>query len=142
VPYKGGAPAILAVVGGEVASVFLDYVSLKPHVESGKIRLLATTGTQRSPLTPDVPTLSELGFNGFESYGWGALFAPSKTPAPVIAQLHAEVLKALRHPSVISKFQGFGFEVGGTTQPQFAAQFRSDYDRWTSLISKVGVRLD
>lgn len=142
VPYKGGAPAVLAVVGGEVASVFLDYVSLKPHVEAGKIRLLATTGTARSPLTPEVPTLSELGYKGFESYGWGALFVPAKTPPAVVAQLHAEVAKALAQPDVVAKFSGFGFEIGGTPQAQFAAQYRRDYDRWVGLIRKAGVKLD
>ncbi len=142
VPYKGGAPAVLAVVGGEVASVFLDYVSLKPHVESGKLRLLASTGTRRSPLTPDVPTLLEAGFPGFESYGWGALFAPAKTPMGIIAQLHDEINKALRHPDVVAKFQGFGFEMGGTPQAQFATQFKGDHDRWTNLIRKAGVKLD
>jgi len=139
---QGGAPAVVAVVGGEVASVFLDYVSLKPHVESGKLRLLASTGTGRSPLTPDVPTLSEAGFAGFESYGWGALFAPARTPMSVVAQLHDEVTKALRHPDVLAKFQGFGFEIGGTPQPQFAAQFRADHERWTTLIRKADVKLD
>lgn len=142
VPYKGGAPAVMAVVGGEVASVFLDYVSLKPHVESGKVRLLGTTGTARSPLTPDVPTLSELGYKGFESYGWGAVFVPAKTPPAVVARLHAEVVKALAHPDVMAKFAGFGFEIGGTAQAQFATQYRGDYDRWTTLIRKAGVKLD
>jgi len=142
IPYKGGAPAIVAVAGGEVASVFLDYVSIRPHVESGRVRLLATTGTNRSPLTPDVPTLTEMGYAGFESYGWGALFLPSKTPTEVVNRLHAEVVKALAQPDVITKFKGFGFEIGGTPQAQFATTFRGDYDRWVSLIRKVGVRLD
>lgn len=142
VPYKGGAPAVVALVGGEVASVFLDYVSLKPHVESGKVRLLATTGTARSPLTPQVPTLSELGYKGFESYGWGAVFVPARTPPAIVAQLHAEVVKALAHPDVAARFAGFGFEMGGTPQPQFAAQYRADYERWTTLIRKAGVKLE
>lgn len=142
IPYKGGAPAIIAVAGGEVASVFLDFVSIRPHIESGKVRLLATTGTNRSPLTPDVPTLSELGYTGFESYGWGSLFLPAKTPADIVNRLHAEIVKALAQPDVIAKFKGFGFEIGGTPQPQFATQFRGDYDRWVTLIRKVGVKLD
>ena len=80
VPYKGGAPAVIALVGGEISAVMLDLVSLKPHVASGKVRLLASTGTRRSALTPEVPTLSELGYAGFESYGWGAMFLPARTP--------------------------------------------------------------
>lgn len=142
VPYKGGAPATVALVGGEVSSAFTDYVSLKPHVASGKVRLLAVTGTRRPALTPDVPTFAELGYKGFETYGWGALFVPAKTPADVVQRIHAEVAAALKAPDVVAKFNDFGFELGGTPQPQFAAQVQTDYVRWTTLIKQAGVKLD
>ena len=142
VPYKGGAPATMALVGGEVSGLFIDYVSLKPYVTDGKVRLLAVTGTKRSALTPDVPTLSELGYPGFESYGWGGLFLPSKTPPDIVARLHAEVDKALQQPDLIAKFKDMGFEMGGTSQAQFAAQVVGDHGRWTRLIKRAGVALD
>ena len=142
VPYKGGAPAVLAVVAGEVSAVMLDLVSLKPHVASGKVRLLGSTGTKRSPLTPDVPTLSEQGYPGFESYGWGAMFVPSKTPPEIVQRLEAEIGKVLQQPDVIAKFKDMGFEIGGTPQAQFAAQVAGDLDRWVRLIKKAGVTLD
>ncbi len=142
VPYKGGAPAMVALVSGEVSAAFADYVSLRPHVASGKVRLLAVTGTQRPALTPDVPTLTELGFKGFEAYGWGALFVPAKTPADAVQRLHAEVTAALKAPDVVAKFSEVGFELGGTPQPQFAAQVQTDYVRWTTLIKQAGVKLD
>ena len=142
VPYKGGAPATMALVGGEVSGLFIDYVSLKPYVADGKVRLLGVTGTKRSPLTPDVPTLSEQGYAGFESYGWGALFLPSKTPPEVVARLFAEIGKALQQPDVIGKFKDMGFEIGGTPPAQFATQVQGDYGRWTRLIKQAGVSLD
>ena len=142
VPYKGGAPAVLAVVAGEVSAVMLDLVSLKPHVASGKVRLLGSTGTRRSPLTPDVPTLLEQGYQGFESYGWGAMFLPSKTPADIVQRLETEIGKVLQQPDVVAKFKDMGFEIGGTPQAQFATQVAGDLDRWVRLIKKAGVTLD
>ena len=142
VPYKGGAPATMALVGGEVSGLFIDYVSLKPYVADGKVRLLAVTGTKRSPLTPEVPTLSELGYAGFESYGWGALFLPGKTPPDIVARLYAEVAKVLQQPDVVGKFKDMGFEIGGTAPAQFATQVVGDYGRWTRLIKSAGVSLD
>ncbi len=131
VPYKGGAPAVLALVSGEISAVMLDLVSL-----------LASTGTKRSALTPEVPTLSELGYPGFESYGWGAMFLPSKTPAEIVQRLESEIGKVLQQPDVIAKFKDMGFEIGGTPQAQFATQVVGDHDRWTRLIKKAGVTLD
>lgn len=142
VPYKGGAPAMVALISGEVNTAFADYVSLKPHVASGKVRLLGATGTKRSALTPDVPTFSELGFKGFESYGWGALFLPAKAPADVLQKLHAAVAAALKEPDVMAKFGEVGFELGGTSQADFTKTLQADYTRWTTLIKKVGVKLD
>ena len=142
VPYKGGAPATVALIAGEVSAVFIDFVSLKPYVADGRARLLAVTGTNRSPLTPDVPTLAELGYAGFESYGWGGLFLPAKTAPEVVARLHVEVLKALQQPDVVDKFKNMGFEIGGNPQAQFAAQVLADHARWTQLIQRAGVSLD
>ncbi len=142
VPYKGGAPAMVALVAGEISAVMLDFVSLKPYVANGKVRLLAVTGTKRSPLTPEVPTLSELGYAGFESYGWGGLFVPAKTPPEVVQRLETEIGKVLQQPDVVTRFKDMGFEIGGTPQAQFARQVAGDYDRWTRLIKRAGVSLD
>ena len=142
VPYKGGAPAMVALISGEINAAFADYVSLKPHVAAGKVRLLAVTGTQRPALTPDVPTFTELGYKGFESYGWGALFLPAKTPADAVQKLHAAVVDAIHAPDVAAKFSEVGFELGGTPQADFAKTLQADYTRWTTLIKQVGVKLD
>ncbi|MEO7242355.1 MAG: tripartite tricarboxylate transporter substrate binding protein [Variovorax sp.] len=142
VPYKGGAPAMTALIGGEIDSGFFDFVSLRPFVEAGKVRLLAVTGTKRHALTPSVPTMSELGYPGFESYGWGALFVPSKTPPEIVQRLEIEIVKALQSPEVSAKFKAAGFELGGTPQAQFAAQYKADQARWAALIKRSATKLD
>lgn len=142
VPYKGGAPAMVALVGGEVSSIFIDYATIKPFLPDGKVRMLAVTGTKRSPLTPDVPTLYELGFNGFEAYGWGALFLPAKTPTEIVAKLYSEVHKVLQQPDMIASMKNMAFEMGGTPQAEFAALVHTDHDKWAQLIKRSGVTLD
>ncbi|MDO8772324.1 MAG: tripartite tricarboxylate transporter substrate binding protein [Burkholderiaceae bacterium] len=142
VPYKGSSPATLALMAGEVSSVFMDYVTLQSQMGSGKVRLLAVTGSRRSPLTPEVPTLAELGYPGFEASVWSALFVPSKTPREIVTRLETETRKILAQPDVVAKWRELGYESGGMPQAQFAAQVRSDYARWGALIKKTGVKLD
>ena len=142
VPFKGSTPATLALVGGEINTVFLDYVTLKPHVDSGKVRLLAVTGTRRSPMTPDVPTLAELGYPGFETNVWGGLFVSSKTPPEIVERLNAHSRAILAQPELSAKWRELGYEVGGLPQAQFAALVRAEYDRWGGMIRKAGVKLD
>ena len=142
VPYKGSAPAMQALLSGEIASVFLDYVTLKSQVQAGKVRLLAVTGTERSPITPAVPTLAELGYPGFESATWAGLFVPSKTPRDIVQRLETEVRKIAAQPDTIARFRDLGYEPGGTPQAQFAAQVRSDHARWGALIRKAGAKLE
>jgi len=142
VAYKGSTPATLALMAGEISAVFLDIVTLKPQLASGKVRLLASTGAKRSPLTPDVPTLAESGYAGFDTASWAALFVPSKVPADVLARLETETRKILAQPEVITKWRELGFEPGGQPPAQFAAQMRADSVRWGGLIKKAGVKLD
>lgn len=142
VPYKGGAPAMVALVGGEVSSIFIDYATIKPFLADGKVRMLAVTGTKRSPLTPEVPTLSELGFSGFEAYGWGALFLPARTPNDIVAKLYSEVQKVLQQPDMIASMNNMAFEMGGTPQAEFTTLVRTDHDKWARLIKASGVSLD
>lgn len=142
VPYKGSSPAMLALLSGEITAVFLDYVTLKPQLDAGKVRLLAVTGTARSPLTPQVPTLAELGYPGFEPAVWGGIFLPGRTPPEIVKRLEAEIQKITQQPDFLARIRELGYEPGGTPQPQFAAQVRADHARWGALIKKAGVRLD
>lgn len=142
VPYKGSAPAMLALLSGEVASVFLDYVTIKSQVAAGKVRLLAVTGTQRSPITPAVPTLAELGYPGFEASTWAGLFVPGKTPREVVQRLEAAVRKIVVDPDYLTRIRELGYEPGGLPQAQFVAQVRSEHARWGTLIKRAGVKLE
>jgi len=142
IPYKGAAPATQALLAGEVASVFLDYITLKPHVDAGKVRLLAVTGTERSPQTPTVPTLAELGYAGFDSGSWAGLFVPARTPAPVLKRLEDALARVLTDPEYLDTMTGYGYKIDVLTQPKFAAMVRSEYTRWNDLIKKAGIKLE
>ena len=142
IPYKGSAPAMQALLAGEIASVFLDYVTLKAQVQAGKVRLLAVTGTQRSPVTPQVPTLAELGYPGFEAATWAGIFVPARTPREVVTRLETELRKVIANPDYQTRVRELGYEPGGTPQAQFAAQVKADHARWGGLIRKAGVKLD
>lgn len=142
VPYKGAAPVVMALLAGEVQASFVDYATLKAHLASGKLRALAISDTKRSPLTPEVPTFTELGLAGFEAVSWIALFAPAKTPPEIVNKLAAEVGKAVKQPDIATKFQELGFEMGGKSPAQFGTQVAADLDRWAALIKAAGVKLD
>jgi tripartite-type tricarboxylate transporter receptor subunit TctC len=142
VPYKGSAPAMTALLGGEVASVFLDYVTLRSQVEAGKVRLIAVTGTQRTPITPEVPTLAEQGYPGFDAQTWAGLFVPAKTPPEIVQRIEREVRAIVAQPDYIAKVRELGYVPGGLTQAQFAAQVRQDHASWGALIRKTGFKLD
>ena len=142
VPYKGSAPAMLALAGGETAFMLVDYITLRPHVESGSVRIMASTGVRRHKLTPDVPTLAELGYPGFESVGWAGFFAPKGTPNEVVAKLEAVIAEITREPQVIEKMASLGFEPGGKPQAEFAREVQSDVERWRRTIQAIGFKAD
>jgi tripartite-type tricarboxylate transporter receptor subunit TctC len=140
VPYKGSAPGTLALANGEIAFMLADYITLRPHAESGRIRILASTGTRRHRLTPDVPTLAELGHAGFESVGWGAFFAPRGTPAGIVARLETAIAAVTREPQVVEKMTSLGYEPGGKPQGEFAREVQADAERWRRTIQTVGFK--
>lgn len=142
VPYKGGAPAVLALMTGEIAMMFSDYVTLQPHLASGKVKIIAVTGQRRSRLTPQVPTMAELGYTGFEAVGWGGVFATAKTPSQTVQQLAMAISAAVRDPVVSAKLSEMGYEPGGMPTAEFASQVQSDHALWTGLVRRAGARLD
>ena len=140
--YKGAAPATQALLTGEISAAILDMVTLKPHLASGKIRLLAVTGTGRSNHAPEVPTFLEQGFAGFESNTWGGLFVPQATPQAIVQQLASTVAQLLKDPAVGGRYLTLGYDVGTLTQPQFAARVASDRDKWAVLVKKAGIKAE
>ena len=141
VPYRGGTPAATAAVAGEVQA-FMSGASLVAQMKSGKLRGLASTGTERSPLYPDLPAIGEF-YPGYELKVWFSLFVPVGTPEPVITRLRSEVNKVLAEPEVRDKLRNAGgLQPYITTQQQFAEQLRSDYEKYGKLIKEIGIKAD
>ncbi|HSW19193.1 MAG TPA: tripartite tricarboxylate transporter substrate binding protein [Ramlibacter sp.] len=140
VPYKGSAPVVMALVGGEVQSAFSDYATMKPYIESGKLRLLAVS-KQYAP-TPNVPTFASLGYPNLTSYSWIGMFAPAGTPNAIVQQLAADIARITRLPDVAAKLTDLGLDTGGMPQEQFAAMVAADSKRWAEIIRKAGIKAE
>lgn len=143
VPYKGGAQAIVDVVGGQVKIGLLGMASALPHIRAGRLKALAITGHERSPLLPDVPTVAEAALPGFEMVQWQGLVAPAGTPAAVLAQLHAAALKAMKTPDVVDKLATIGMDHATSTSPREFAQFIArETARWPALFKAAGIEAE
>lgn len=137
VPYKGGAPAMQDVMGGQIACYMATMGEALPHIRSGRLRALATSGPRRSALLPEVPTLKESGYN-VEAQGWFGFFLPARTPAPVVNGLSAAIAQALAEPKVAAELARLGYETAPNTPESFAAQVRADYERWGPVAKASG----
>ncbi|MDN8613273.1 tripartite tricarboxylate transporter substrate binding protein [Variovorax ginsengisoli] len=142
VPYRGSAPAVSDLLGGQIAIMFDNMPSAIPHVKGGKLRALAVTTAKRSPALPDVPTIAEAGVPGYEATSWFGLLAPAGTPAPVVAKLNASILKALADPEVKKKLAEQGAEPHGEKPEQFAAFIESETLKWGKVVKESGASLD
>jgi tripartite-type tricarboxylate transporter receptor subunit TctC len=142
VPYKGNAPALVDLLGGQVTMMFDTVNTAMPHVKAGKLRLLATTTAQRSSMAPDVPTMIESGLPGFEVSAWYAVLAPAKTPRDVIARLNAEINKALADPEMKTRFAAQGVEFVGGPPEQAETFIRNEGARWQKIIKAAGMKAD
>lgn len=142
VPYKGGAPAITDTIGGQVALVAVNALEVQPHVKAGRLKVLAVMSPTRSPALPDVPTIAESGFPGFEASVWYGFMAPAATPKPVIERLHAEVQKALVTPEVRERMAAVGGEAVPASIADFAALIRADRLRYDKLVREAKIKPD
>jgi tripartite-type tricarboxylate transporter receptor subunit TctC len=142
VPYKGGAPAMQDLLGGQVDATFMNVNTAVPHIKSGKLRALAITSTKRSPVLPEVPTMDESGIKNFSVYSWQAVAAPHGLPAPIKAKLHAALVAALNDPQVKPKLLEVGFEVVANTPEQFSAFQASEFARWKKVIEAGKITAD
>ncbi|CAD5109509.1 Bug family tripartite tricarboxylate transporter substrate binding protein [Zestomonas carbonaria] len=142
VPYKGSAPAITALLGGEV-DVSVDTLTiLAPQISAGKVRGLALTSAQRSPLLPDVPTAAEAGLPGLETSGWFGIVLPAKTPEAIVERLNGEIGKIARSPLTAERFEQNGITVEYTTPEAFAEIIRNDRARWGEVAKASGARIE
>jgi tripartite-type tricarboxylate transporter receptor subunit TctC len=134
VPYKGGAPLVTDLLGGQVDASFTNINAVITHVQSGKLRALAVTGSQRSPLLPQVPTLAESGVKGADVYSWQAVAGPKGLPEDVRTKLHAAIIAALNDPQVKANLTALGFEIVGNTPEQFVRYQAEEWARWKKVI--------
>ena len=141
VPYRGTTAFMPDLLANRVNMSFANIVNVLPLVREGKLRALAITSIKRSALAPDLPTMAESGFPGFEAVPWFGLLAPSGTPKDVLDQLHAETVKALAMPDVRRKFDELGLDPVGNTPAEFAAIISKETPEWAKLIKDAGIKL-
>jgi tripartite-type tricarboxylate transporter receptor subunit TctC len=140
VPYKGGGPAMQGMLGGQVTSIFATPVSSGGQVKAGKVRAIATTGPKRAALLPDVPTVAESGYPGFEAMNWYAFLAPAKTPKDVVARLNSELVKALKDPAVVDLLNKQGLEPSPSSPAELASYMQREYETWGKVVKQAGIK--
>ena len=142
VPYKGTPAGMLDLLGGRLSTLFGITSVVLPQARADKVRALAVTSLQRAASAPELPTMAESGFAGFEATSWFALLGPAGTPAPVVRKLHGETIKALAAPDLRTKFGELGMDIVGSSPEQLAAIIRKDIPKWAKVIKDSGAKLD
>jgi tripartite-type tricarboxylate transporter receptor subunit TctC len=142
IPYKGGAPAINDLLGGQVDFSFQNVNAVLQHIRAGKLHAIAVTGDKRSPVLPDVPTLAEVGVKGAEVYSWQGMAAPRGLPADVKARLSRAAIDAIRDPAIAKRFTDQGLEIVGSTPADFTAFQARENVRWKALIQTRRISID
>jgi len=142
VPYKGGAPAIIAALGGEISTVVAFPLAALPHVKSGRLKALAVTGKKRSKALPEVPTVAESGVSGYEFWSWMGLSVPKGTPDAAIQKIHAAGSAALKDKDVAEKLSAGMTEPVGAGPKEFGDLIQRESERWSKLIKQYGMKID
>ena len=142
IPYKGGAPATVAVLSGQVPVIFNNMLNAVPHIKAGKFRPLGVTSAQRSAILPDVPSIAEAGLKGYEVTGWYGLFAPAGTPRDIVTRLNAEAGKIMKLPASMERLAGDGVVTQAETPEYFAALLKEERAKWTRVIREAGVKAE
>ncbi|MDP3700265.1 MAG: tripartite tricarboxylate transporter substrate binding protein [Hylemonella sp.] len=142
VPYRGSGPALIDLISGQVDVMFDNMSSGLPHVESGKLRVLAVTGSARDPRLPNVPTIAETGVPGYSGTSWFSLAAPASMPAALVAKLNQDVQRALASPEVVARYDKLGMNYTPNSPAEAAAFFKSETVKWTRVIEAAKIQLD
>ncbi len=140
IPYKGGAPAITDLLAGHVPVFFAVISTAVPHVQAGKARGIAVTGTRRAETVPDIPTIAEAGVPGYAATNWYGLLAPAKTSRPVIDRLNREMVAALKAPEVVDGLKSRGIDAAPSSPAEFAAYIRTENTKWSKIIQQSGIK--
>jgi len=142
VPYKGASFALTDVIAGRLAMFIGNLPPAMPFIKAGTVKALAVTTAERSPLVPDLPTLSESGLPGFETVAWFGLFAPAGTPREIVAKVQAEVARIVQMPDIRERIVGLGGEPVGNRSDQFAAIVKGDVAKWRKVVKDANVHVD
>jgi tripartite-type tricarboxylate transporter receptor subunit TctC len=142
VPYKGGGPALTEVIAGQVQALFSLALAAIPQIKAGRVRALAITSARRSALAPELPTIAESGFPGFEVVGWFGWLAPATTPQEIVNRLNREIVRILKLPEMKERLLGLGADPVGNSPQAFAAFIRSEHDKWARVIRQANIRAE
>ena len=142
VPYKGGAPAILDLISGQVHLMMESLNSITPHAKAGRVRGLGVTGKTRSPAVPDIPTIAEAGVPGYEATTWSGVVAPAGLPKAILARVNREINQAIAAPAVRDRLAAIGANPTPLTPEEFAELLRKDYRKWGDVVRRAGVMID
>lgn len=142
IAYKGGGPAAASVLGGETQVLFGSVASILPHVKTGRLKALATTGAKRSKVAPELPTIAEQGYAGYDVSSWYAFLVPAKTPAGIVNRLHGELTKAVSAPDVQQTMSRQGLEPETSTAQEAAARIRAETAVWAGVIKDAGIKAE
>jgi len=140
IPYKGGGPGVIALMAGEISLYFGNVPTVVQHVRAGKLRALATTGSKRTPVAPEIPTVAESGVPGYEVTTFYGVSAPAKTPRPIIDRLHGEIVRALNTAELRERLQGLGADPVGNTPEQYTAFMQNEIAKWGKVIKAAGIK--
>jgi tripartite-type tricarboxylate transporter receptor subunit TctC len=139
IPYKGSAPAMSDLLGGQVQLMFSDAPTALQHIKSGRIKVFGVASRQRSNILPDVPTVAESGLPGYEAYSWAALFAPARTPQPILNKINADFNVAMNDPGVRQRLLQVGADADPGTQEQMRQRLHSEIEKWKKVIQTAGI---
>ena len=142
VPFNGSPPAVTATAQGDTQMLFAVMQPLQAQINAGRLRAIAVTTSRRFPLLPDIPTIAEAGYPGFEALAWNGVLVAARTPAPIVRRLNTEIEAILRNPAVRNALNAQGFDLIGGTPEDFAKLIRSESEKWAPVIRKTGVRID
>jgi tripartite-type tricarboxylate transporter receptor subunit TctC len=142
VPYKGGGPALADLIGGQVQALFSLALAATPQIKAGKVRALAISSAKRSRVAPELPTVAESGYPGFEVIGWFGWLAPVRTPQHIVTRLNSDIVAVLHSTQTQERLLALGSEPVGNTSREFAAFMRAERDKWAQVIKQAGIRLD
>ncbi len=142
VPFNGSPPAVTATIQGETQAMFAVMQPLQAQLQAGKLRALAVTTAKRFALLPELPTIAESGYPGFEALAWNGVMVPALTPKPVVARLNAEMNAILKQPDVVAKLHASGFDLIGGTPEDFGNLIKRETETWAPVIRKLGLKVD